>query len=80
MVIWACRPSGDAEVVDLHQPSDRNHDVLGLDVAVDDGVLVGRGADRGTLERDERRDFRGTSGCFSKKIRNVDPWMNSVTM
>ena len=43
----AARGAGDAEVHDLHVARGRDHDVAGLDVAVDDPALVREGEARG---------------------------------
>ena len=55
---FGARGPGDAEVHDLHLALRGDHDVPGLDVAVDDPRGVGEGQGRGHL----RGDLRGPLG------------------
>ena len=64
---------GDAEVEDLHQPVRAHHDVLGLDVAVDDACAVrGREGAR-DLDGDVERLGKGQRPAFHEAPQRSGP-------
>ena len=71
--------AGEAEVEDLDVAVLRQEDVLGLDVAVDDPLLVGRGEPLGDLPGDVEGPPRGGTGPWAIAIRSVSPSSSSLT-
>jgi hypothetical protein len=68
----------DPEVGDLYAVAGLDHDVGGLDVAVDDAVLVGVVESLGNLRAECRR--LPTCARFPRSRHDADPSMNSIAM
>ena len=73
------KPFGDAEVQELGQPGGRQHDVLRLQIAMDDRVLVGRSS-TSVIRVQSRRDSRGVRAPRTSREASVSPSMYCMTM
>ena len=78
VAIAGLRQLGQAEVEDLDAPVPGDEQVLGLQVAVDDALVVGGGEPAGDL-RGESIALRGGIGVPSSRWRSVSPSSSSET-
>ena len=67
------------EVENLHVPVAQQHDVLGLQIAMDDAAIVRGGETARDLHRDVGALARGSGPCASR-ARSVSPSSSSVIM
>ena len=70
---------GEAEVEHLHRARGREHDVAGLEIAVDDAALVRRLDRRGDLDRRRRAPRATASAPRASRCASVSPSTNSST-